>query len=64
MITDQNDISEATAKRHIASLRTDYGMVIKYVAEGNNANGYYMIVDWGWIDWSKMKSHLNQLLSA
>jgi hypothetical protein len=60
-ITERTGLSDATVKRHIAGLRSDFGMMIKYVSENGNANGYYIIVDWGWVDWAKMTTHLNQL---
>lgn len=60
-ITKMTGLSDATVKRHIAGLRSDFGMMIKFVSDRGNANGYYIIIDWGWVDWAKMTTHLNQL---
>lgn len=46
------NIPQSTLKRQIAQLRTDYGMDIRFVPDGQNKGrtGHYHIYDWGVLD--------------
>lgn len=52
------DLSNPTVTRHLADLRSDYGMTIKYKTSTTGA-GYYLVLDYGWIDIDKMDLHLS-----
>lgn len=57
-LVELSSLSESTVKRHIADLREGYGVSIEYVRAKDGVCGFYRILDYGWINWDRMVTHL------